>query len=91
MRTALAPRRGALGRGALRPGARGAVVGRAQRVDALLHPLQPISGDGEVSDKNGGYVDKDWHKVTLEKGHTYTFQGSSTSISTGQVVISLYD
>jgi autotransporter passenger strand-loop-strand repeat protein len=47
----------------------------------------PIS----VSDGAGGYVDKDWYQVTLNKGYIYTFGGTSTSITTGLMDISLYD
>ena len=52
---------------------------------------EPISGDGVTSDNQGGLVDKDWYQVTLTKGHIYKFQGSSTSISTGSLAISLYN
>jgi Ca2+-binding RTX toxin-like protein len=52
---------------------------------------EPISGDGTISDQQGGMVDKDWYKVTLEKGHDYYFGASSTSVTTGQVAISLYN
>jgi Ca2+-binding RTX toxin-like protein len=52
---------------------------------------EPISGDGTVSDQQGGMVDKDWYKVTLDPGKVYTFDATATSITTGKVVISLYD
>ena len=52
---------------------------------------EPISGDGVTSDNAGGFVDKDWYQVTLSKGHLYTFNGSSTSLTTGSVAFSLRD
>ncbi|HEY5724035.1 MAG TPA: CARDB domain-containing protein [Allosphingosinicella sp.] len=52
---------------------------------------EPITGDGTVSDGQGGFVDKDWFKVTLERGHVYNFGGTSLSITTGSVAINLYD
>ncbi|MDB5583048.1 MAG: hypothetical protein JWR80_8224, partial [Bradyrhizobium sp.] len=52
---------------------------------------EPITGDGVTSDQQGGLVDKDWYRVTLERGHLYTFSGSSLSLGTGKVAISLYD
>ncbi|MEA3028826.1 MAG: hypothetical protein QOG13_151 [Sphingomonadales bacterium] len=51
---------------------------------------EPISGDGVTSDQQGGFVDKDWFRVTLDRGHVYTFSGTSLSIGTGQVAISLH-
>jgi Ca2+-binding RTX toxin-like protein len=51
---------------------------------------EPIAGDGVTSDQAGGMVDKDWYKVTLEKGHTYYFGASSVSLTTNSVAISLY-
>jgi Ca2+-binding RTX toxin-like protein len=56
------------------------------RIDA-----EPISGDGVTSDQQGGYIDKDWYRVTLDRGHIYTFNANSTSVSTGAVAISLYN
>jgi len=52
---------------------------------------EPISGDGVTSDLQGGFIDKDWYRVTLERGHVYTFNANSTSVSTGAVAISLYN
>ncbi|MFL6845744.1 MAG: M10 family metallopeptidase C-terminal domain-containing protein [Allosphingosinicella sp.] len=52
---------------------------------------EPIAGDGTVSDGQGGMIDKDWYQVTLLKGHIYSFGGSSLSLGTGSVAVSLYD
>ena len=52
---------------------------------------EPISGDGVTSDGAGGYVDKDWYQVMLDKGTIYTFSGSTGSITTGLLDISLHD
>ena len=52
---------------------------------------EPINADGVTPDGSGGFVDKDWYHVTLTKRHIYKFQGSSTSISTGSLAISLYN
>ncbi|MFC2970485.1 hypothetical protein ACFOES_20495, partial [Acidimangrovimonas pyrenivorans] len=52
---------------------------------------EPISGDGVTLDNSGGYVDKDWYRVSLLKGHVYEFDGHSLSLSTGSIAISLYD
>jgi Ca2+-binding RTX toxin-like protein len=52
---------------------------------------EPISGDGVTSDQQGGLVDKDWYKVTLDPGKIYTFDAKALSITAGTVVISLYD
>lgn len=57
------------------------------RIDA-----EPISGDGVTLDGMGGYVDKDWYKVTLIAGHAYRFAataGVSTSDTLDAVAISL--
>lgn len=32
---------------------------------------EPIAGDGAASDNAGGYIDKDWFKVTLTQGRVY--------------------
>ena len=50
-----------------------------------------VGSTASVSDGQGGLVDKDWFKVTLLKDHTYSIQGSSTSIDTGLVDLALYD
>lgn len=52
---------------------------------------EPISGNGSILDGQGGFVDKDWFKVTLDPGKIYTFDAMATSITTGNVVISLYE
>src|SRR5262249_47882901 len=52
---------------------------------------EPISGDGVTSDNQGGFVDKDWYQVTLQKGHIYSVSGSATSITTGSIAFSLRD
>ena len=52
---------------------------------------EPKSGSTtNVSDGQGGLVDKDWFKVTLAKGNIYTFSADGISIGTGLVDISLY-
>ena len=53
---------------------------------------EPISSDISISlpDGTGGYVDKDWYQVTLNKGTIYTFSGRATSMTTGLIDISLY-
>ncbi len=67
----------------------------------VLTTVAPVSGtiDAEpmaldigiaMSDGAGGYIDKDWYQVNLDKGKIYTFSGSSVSINTGRVAISLY-
>src|SRR5579871_3892286 len=54
---------------------------------------EPMISDISASlpDGSGGYVDKDWYKVTLYKGYAYTFTGAATSITTGLMDMSLYD
>jgi hypothetical protein len=52
---------------------------------------EPMAGStANVSDNHGGFVDKDWFKVTLDKSKVYTFSGNATSITTGLMDISLY-
>lgn len=53
---------------------------------------EPLASDISISlaDGSGGYVDKDWYKVTLNKGNVYTFAGSATSLTTGLMDIALY-
>jgi uncharacterized protein YxjI len=68
---------------------------------AVLTTATPVSGtiDAEpmpgstqnISDGAAGLVDKDWYKVTLQKGEIYTFSGAATSISTGLMDINLYN
>ena len=60
------------------------------RVSSTIE-AEPISGDGQKLDGQGGWIDKDWYRVTLDPGKVYTFDATSASISTGKVVISLYD
>jgi len=52
---------------------------------------EPISGDGETSDLQGGFVDKDWYEVVLDPNRNYTFEAESLSLTTGEVFIRLYD
>ncbi|CAN0588146.1 unnamed protein product, partial [Ectocarpus sp. 12 AP-2014] len=52
---------------------------------------EPIAGDGVISDLQGGFVDKDWYRVTLEAGRVYSFEAESQSLTTGMVFIRLYD
>ena len=50
-----------------------------------------MAGDTGLPDEAGGQIDKDWYAVTLERNHSYVFDASSTSITTGQVAIALYN
>src|SRR5260221_166872 len=49
-----------------------------------------IGSTTNVSDGASGLVDKDWYKVSLQKGELYTFSGTSISVSTDSNAISLY-
>ena len=51
---------------------------------------EPMNGSNTLLDGQGGLVDKDWYKVTLEKGSLYTFTGHSVSVTTSLINISLY-
>ncbi|RXV58479.1 hypothetical protein C6W92_16920 [Roseovarius sp. A46] len=64
---------------------------RTDTIDA-----EPIAGDGPGlqgpdSDGQGGFIDKDWYRVTLDANRSYTFDVQSLSLSTGLVFIRLYD
>ena len=59
------------------------------RSDAI--EAEPIAGDGVVSDRVGGFIDKDWYEVTLSANRTYSFEAESVSLSTGRVFIRLYN
>ncbi|MEI4235245.1 CARDB domain-containing protein, partial [Roseovarius sp. D22-M7] len=52
---------------------------------------EPISGDGVASDGQGGFIDKDWYRVTLDPDLTYSFDAQSLSLTTGIVFVRLYD
>ncbi|WP_434051872.1 MAG: hypothetical protein RDA78_21780 [Roseibium sp.] len=52
---------------------------------------EPIVGDGVTFDLVGGFVDKDWYRVTLEADRSYSFDAQSLSMTTGNVFIRLYD
>src|SRR5262249_48927776 len=53
---------------------------------------EPMASDIPISlpDGAGGYVDKDWFKVTLDKGKLYTFTGNRKSPTRGVMDVSLY-
>ncbi len=66
-------------------------VWQTGRIDA-----EPISGDGPgsqgpTSDGQGGFIDKDWYRVTLDADQTYSFDAQSLSLTTGLVFVRLYD
>ena len=57
---------------------------------------EPVAGDGPgsqspASDGRGGFVDKDWYRVTLDADRTYSFDAQSLSLTTGVVFARLYD
>ena len=52
---------------------------------------EPIAGDGVTSDLVGGFVDKDWYRVTLEPDRLYSFEANALSLTTGLVFLRLYD
>ena len=65
----------------------GSVTGTIEAEPMSLDATSTIS----ASDLQGGFIDKDWYQVTLQKGHTYTFQASSTSLTTNMVSATLRD
>ncbi|MEI4235323.1 peptidoglycan DD-metalloendopeptidase family protein, partial [Roseovarius sp. D22-M7] len=57
---------------------------------------EPIPGDGPgsqppASDGQGGSIDKDWYRITLDPDRTYSFDAQSLSLTTGLVFVRLYD
>ena len=53
---------------------------------------EPMPSDIPIAlpDGTGGYVDKDWFRVTLAPGELYTFNAHALSMTTSLVDISLY-
>ena len=57
---------------------------------------EPILGDGPadrpaVDDGQGGRVDKDWYRVTLEADRTYQFRAESINMTSDSVFARLFD
>jgi hypothetical protein len=59
-------------------------------IDGTIDAEPSVGSTQNISDGNGGLIDKDWYKLSLNKGQLYTFSGTANSLTTGLIDISLY-